>query len=172
MGVTKGVTGNNATTRNQAAEVPGRTPSRTANAGIGPINPARYGKLCAAVVPKLVESDDEFDRLVEAMETIDFEANPTPEEWTVSALLARLIQDYDDQHHALPEAPPSEVIVFLMNQRGLRPSNLPPIFGSRSVASDVLSGKREPSNAHVRKLSEFFHVSTELISVKMGNHNA
>jgi HTH-type transcriptional regulator/antitoxin HigA len=162
MGVTKGVTRNNATTRNQAAGVPGRTPSRTANVGVGPINPARYGKLCATVVPKLIESDEEFDRLVEAMETIDFKANPTPEEKTVSALLARLIQDYDDQHHALPEAPPSEMIVFLMNQRGLRPSNLLPIFGSRSVASDVLSGKRELSKAHVRKLSEFFHVSTDL----------
>jgi HTH-type transcriptional regulator/antitoxin HigA len=144
MSVTKGVNRSDATTRNQAA---------------GPINPARYGKLCATVVPKLIESDDEFDRLVEAMETIDFKADPTPEEKTVSALLARLIQDYD---HALPEAPPSEMIVFLMNQRGLRPSNLLPIFGSRSVASDVLSGKREPSKAHVRKLAEFFHVSTDL----------
>jgi HTH-type transcriptional regulator/antitoxin HigA len=142
--------------------VPGRTPNRTAKAGIGAIDPARYGKLCATVVPKIIESDDEFDRLVEAMETIDFKANPTPEEKTVSALLARLIQDYDDQHHALPEAPPSEMIVFLMNQRGLRPSNLLPIFGSRSVASDVLSGKRELSKAHVRKLAEFFHVSTDL----------
>jgi HTH-type transcriptional regulator / antitoxin HigA len=162
MGVTRGVTRNKAATRNQAARVPGRTPSRTVNVGLGPIDPARYGKLCATIVPKLIESDDEFDRLVEAMETIDFKANPTSEEKTVSALLARLIQDYDDQHHALPEAPPSEMVVFLMNQRGLRPSNLLPIFGSRSVASDVLSGKREPSKAHVRKLAEFFHVSTDL----------
>jgi HTH-type transcriptional regulator / antitoxin HigA len=162
MGVTKSVTRNKTTTRNQAGGVPGRTPSRAANVGIGPIDPVRYGKLCATLVPKIIESDDEFDRLVAAMETIDFKANPTPEEKTVSALLARLIQDYDDQHHALPEAPPSETIAFLMSQRGLRPSNLLPIFGSRSVASDVLSGKREPSKAHVRKLAEFFHVSTDL----------
>ena len=162
MGVTKVVTRDRATTRNQAAGVPGRTPSRTANAGVGPIDPARYGKLRATVVPKLIESDDEFDRLVEAMEAIDFKANPTPEEKTVSALLARLIQDYDDRHHALPATPPNEMIVFLMNQRGLRASDLLPIFGSRSVASDVLSGKREPSKAHVGKLAEFFHVSTDL----------
>ena len=162
MGVTKVLTRDRTTTRNQAAGVPGRTPSRTDNAGVGPIDPASYGRLCARVVPKLIESDDEFDRLVKAMGAIDFKANPTPEEKTVSALLARLIQDYDDQHHALPEAPPNEMIVFLMNQRGLRPSDLLPIFGSRSVASDVLSGKREPSKAHIRKLAELFHVSTDL----------
>jgi HTH-type transcriptional regulator/antitoxin HigA len=137
-------------------------PSRTASIRSGQIDPARYGKLCAKVVPKIIESDEEFDRLAEVMETIDFKANPTPEEKTVSALLAKLIQDYDDQHHALPEAPPSSTIAFLMNQRGLRPSNLLPIFGSRSVVSDVLSGKREPSKAHIRKLAEFFHVSTDL----------
>lgn len=162
MGVTKVVTRDKPTTRNRPAGVPGRTPSRKANASIGLIDPARYGKLCASVVPKLIESDDEFDRLVEAMEAIDFKANPTPEEKTVSALLAKLIQDYDNERHALPEAPPNEMIVFLMNQRGLRPSNLLSIFGSRSLASDVLSGKREPSKTHVRKLAEFFHVSTDL----------
>jgi HTH-type transcriptional regulator/antitoxin HigA len=162
MGVTRVETRDKPTTRNRPAGVPGRKPSRIANSGIGPIDPARYGKLCARVVPKLIESDDEFDRLVEAMEALDFKANPTPEEKTVSALLARLIQDYDDQRHALPEAPPNEMIAFLMNQRGLRPINLLPIFGSRSVASDVLSGKREPSKAHVRKLAEFFHVSTDV----------
>lgn len=32
------------------------------------------------------------------------------------------------------------------------------MFGSRSIASDVLAGKREPSKAHMRALAEFFHV--------------
>ena len=49
-----------------------------------------------------------------------------------------------------------------MEHRGLRRADLLPIFGSRSVASDVLAGKREPSKAHIRKLAEFFHVSADL----------
>jgi HTH-type transcriptional regulator/antitoxin HigA len=49
-----------------------------------------------------------------------------------------------------------------MEQRGLRQADLLPVFGSRSVASDVLAGKREPSKAHIRKLADFFHVSPEL----------
>jgi HTH-type transcriptional regulator/antitoxin HigA len=158
MGVTRGATRNEIAARNQVAGMPGRTEGSR----IRQIDRAKYGKLCAKVVPKLIESDEEFDRLAGVMETIDFKANPTPEEKTVSALLAKLIQDYDDQHHALPEAPPRETIAFLMNQRGLRQSDLLPIFSSRSVVSDVLSGKREPSKAHVRKLAAFFHVSTDL----------
>jgi antitoxin component HigA of HigAB toxin-antitoxin module len=42
------------------------------------------------------------------------------------------------------------------------------IFGSRSVASAVLGGKRELSEAHIRKLAEFFHVSPELFSEEQG----
>ena len=46
-----------------------------------------------------------------------------------------------------------------MEQRALRPVDLTPIFGARSITSLVLSGKRKLSKAHIRKLAEFFHVS-------------
>jgi len=36
------------------------------------------------------------------------------------------------------------------------------VFGSSSVASDVLSGKRSISKAHARKLAEHFHFPVSL----------
>ena len=126
------------------------------------LNPAKYGRLCATVVPKVIESDEEFDRLVEQMEALDFKQNPTPEEDALSALLMKLIQDYDDLHYPLPDVPPHKMIAFLMDQKHLRQADLLPVFGSRSVVSEVLAGKREPSKAHIRKLAEFFHTSAEL----------
>ena len=130
--------------------------------GLTALNPAKYGRLCATVVPKVIESDEEFDRLVEQMEALDRKENPTPEEDALSALLMKLIQDYDDLHYPLPDLPPHKMIAFLMDQKHLRQADLLPVFGSRSVASEVLAGKREPSKAHIRKLAEFFHVSAEL----------
>ncbi len=126
------------------------------------LNPAKYGRLCATVVPKVIESDEEFDRLVAQMEALDFKQNPTPEEEALSALLIKLIQDYDDLHYPLPDVPPHKMIAFLMDQKHLRQADLLPVFGSRSVASEVLAGKREPSKAHIRKLAEFFHMPAEL----------
>ena len=125
-------------------------------------NSRTSGRLCADVVPKVIESDKEFDRLVGKMEALDLKKNPTPEEQALSALLARLIQDYDDRYHALPALPPNKMIAFFMDQRELRQADLLPVFGSRSVVSDVLNGKRLPSKAHVRRLAEFFHISAEL----------
>ena len=40
--------------------------------------------------------------------------------------------------------------------------DLIPVFGSSSVASDVLNGKRSISKAHARKLAEYFHVPASL----------
>jgi HTH-type transcriptional regulator / antitoxin HigA len=130
--------------------------------GVSTLNPAKYGRLCADIVPKVIENDREFDRLVAKMEALDRKENPTPEEEALSALLAKLIQDYDDRHHQLPELPPHKMIQFLMAQRGLRQADLVPIFGSRSVVSDVVSGKREPSKSHVRKLAAFFNLPADL----------
>jgi HTH-type transcriptional regulator / antitoxin HigA len=128
--------------------------------GLTLLDSAKYGRLCAGVVPKIIENDDEFDRMVEKMEELDRKKNATPEEEALSALLARLIQDYDDRV-ALAGVSPHEVVLHLMEQRDLRQADLLPVFGSRSVASDVLAGKRELSKMHIRKLAEFFRLSPE-----------
>jgi len=65
---------------------------------------------------------------------------------------------YDDRIE-LPKSPPDSMIRYLMEQRDLKEADLLPVFGARSIASDVITGKREPSKAHIRKLAEFFHVS-------------
>lgn len=127
--------------------------------GLTTLNPVKYGRLCAAAVPKVIETDDEFDRLVEVMESLDRKPRPTAEEAVLRALLEKLIRDYDDSHYPLPDLPVHKLIAFLMEQRQLRQADLLPVFGSRSVASDVLNGKREPSKAHIRKLASFFRVS-------------
>lgn len=131
---------------------------------IAEISPIRYGKLLAATLPKIIETREEFDRYVETMERLDRRAEReplSPEELALLTLLERLVKDYDDQIE-LPEVPPHKMIRFLMEQRHLRQADLLPVFGSRSVASEVLSGKREPRKAHIRKLAQFFHVSAEL----------
>ena len=128
------------------------------------ISSVKYGRLLAKALPKVIETKDEFRHYVETMEQFGRRAESglaTPEEVTLLNLLEQLIQDYDDRVE-LPELPPHKLIAYLMEWRGLRQADLLPVFGSRSVASEVLNGKREPSKAHIRKLAEFFRVSPEL----------
>lgn len=123
------------------------------------ISPKRYGDLLAKALPKVIESDRDLERFSEMLESLDrLPRALTPEERALELLLARLIEDYDERTE-LPHLPANETIAFLMRQRDLTQADLLPVFGSRSVVSSVLNGKREPSKAHIRKLADFFHLS-------------
>ena len=97
-------------------------------------DPARYGRLCAKTIPRVITDDEEFDRLCAALEALDRKDKPTPEEDALAELLGRLIEDYDSHAHALPELPPYEMIRFLMEQRGIKQTELTAVFGSRGIA--------------------------------------
>jgi HTH-type transcriptional regulator/antitoxin HigA len=126
------------------------------------LSPRKYGSLLAQALPKVIETDEELERFAGVLETLDTADRPlTREETALQSLLTHLIRDYDDRID-LPDVPPLKMLQFLMEQRGLRQADLVPVFGSRSVASNVLNGKRELSKAHIRGLADFFHLSPEV----------
>jgi HTH-type transcriptional regulator / antitoxin HigA len=53
----------------------------------------------------------------------------------------------------------AELIKALLTERGLRQKDLVPLFGTESIVSEVLSGKRELQTRHIERLAEFFHIS-------------
>jgi len=122
----------------------------------------KYGSLLAEALPKVIETDEELERFAGILENLDTSGRLlTSEEIALQSLLTQLIQDYDDRI-VLPDVPPLKMLQYLMEQRGLRQADLVPVFGSRSVASNVLNGKRELSKAHIRRLADFFHISPEV----------
>lgn len=73
-------------------------------------------------------------------------------------IVGDLIEDYETRHHPLPEATGLQALRFLMEQHGLRQSELPEI-GSQGVVSEILGGKRELNLRQVRALAARFGVS-------------
>ncbi|MEO0843436.1 MAG: helix-turn-helix domain-containing protein, partial [Cyanobacteria bacterium J06643_5] len=52
--------------------------------------------------------------------------------------------------------------LFLMEQKGIKQSDLIGIIGSKGVISEVVNGKREISKAQAKALGEFFNVDAGL----------
>jgi HTH-type transcriptional regulator/antitoxin HigA len=130
--------------------------------GTTTLSPRKYSNLLNQVLPKVIETDEELEHFVEILEALDTSPRRlTREETAMQSLLEQLIQVYDDKIE-LPDVPPVRMLQYLMEQRGLRQADLLPVFGSRSIASTVLNGKRELSKTHIRRLAEFFHVSPEV----------
>ncbi|MBI4740423.1 MAG: helix-turn-helix domain-containing protein [Betaproteobacteria bacterium] len=73
-------------------------------------------------------------------------------------IVGDLIEDYEAEHHPLPDVTSIQTLKFLMEQHGLKQSDLREI-GSQGVVSEILSGKRELNIRQIRALSERFGVS-------------
>ena len=86
----------------------------------------------------------------------------TPEEREYSELLTVLIEAFEDAHYDLQGSTPGTRLRSLLEEHGLRQRDLLGVFGSRGIASEVVSGKRAISKAQAKKLAELFHVPADL----------
>ena len=131
-------------------------------AQLGVLDEKKYGKLLGRHRPRLIPSDEEFDRLAAELEALDRtqeQRDLDAEEQELQSLLAHLCREYEDRTVLPPASTPLAVLKFLMDQNGLRPVDMLDVFGSRAVASQVLNGSREISKAHARRLADRFHLS-------------
>ena len=124
-------------------------------------NPA-YTNLLAKVPPKVIRSEAKNEYYIEALYALEQKRSLTREEKEFSDLLTLLIEDFEERRYQLPRATPLQALAFLMEQRGLKQKDLVDIFGTRSVVSEVMSGKREFTKEQIRRLGQRFHVSPEV----------
>lgn len=127
------------------------------------VDPKRYGRLLASKLPAVIRTEEENDRLVAELEELDRRhAQLTPEEREYAELLTVLVEAFEDANYALEGSTPDSRLRSLMEEHGLRQRDLLDVFGSRGIASEVVSGKRAISKAQAKKLAEIFHVPADL----------
>ena len=126
------------------------------------IDEKEYADLLSRTLPHVIHTEEENERCVAALEALLDKRKKTPEEARLAELLTLLIEDFEERSYSLPPASPVEVIRHLMDTNELRQMDLLDIFGTASVVSEVLSGKRDLAKTHIEKLSARFHVSPEV----------
>ena len=127
------------------------------------IDNKKYARVLARVLPRVIKTEKEYERMLAEVEKLmDKGEHRTAEQDAALDLMVRLIQDYEEEHHPLPNPSPHEMLVYLMQQRGLKQADLLSIFKSRGYVSDVVNAKRAISRVHAKQLAEFFKVSANL----------
>lgn len=76
----------------------------------------------------------------------------------VMETIGNLIENYEEREHQIKEASPVEALKYLMQEHGLKQSELKEI-GSQGVVSEILSGKRSLNLEQIKSISKRFHVS-------------
>ena len=119
------------------------------------IDNKKYARVLARVLPRVITTDEEHERMLAEVEKLMGKGeHRTAEEDAALDLMVRLIKDYEEEHHPLPDPSPHEMLVYLMEQRSLKQADLLPIFKSRGYVSDVVNAKRAISKVHAKQLAE------------------
>lgn len=131
-------------------------------------DPDLYGQLLAKTQPGVIVTEAENERLlVITSKLMDKGEQRTPEEDKLYSLLLFLIKEFEERYYQpeiadLRSATPLEVLKELMLANNVKQVDLVPLFGSKSLVSDVMSGRRVISKRAAKRLSEYFRVSTDL----------
>jgi len=128
------------------------------------IDPRKYARLANRVPVKAIETEEEYDRMVSAVERLmdKGEDRLSPEESALLETMAILVQAYDDRHHPVASMPPNQMLAYLMETSGRTAKDLLPALGTRGRVSEVLSGKRSISKEQAKKLASMFKVAVDL----------
>ena len=116
-----------------------------------------------ATLPAAIRSEAENERCIRQLEELDRKRNRmSAAERRMAELLTLLVEDFEEKHYALKTASPVEVLRELMAANGLKQKDLLDVFGTPSIVSEVLNGRRQLTTEHIRRLSRRFHISPEV----------
>ena len=79
--------------------------------------------------------------------------------------LTDLVETYENAHVVIPPTSGVDALRFLMETNGLTQADLVPLFGTPSVVSEVLAGKRRLALTHIQHLSAYFGLPADVFLV-------
>ena len=115
-----------------------------------------------------IRSEADYDAAVAALNGL-LDAGAADEKHPLAdlaATLGELIGDYDAVHYPGFDVAPSDMLRFLMDQHGLKQSDLAAELGSQGIVSEILNGKRELNLRQMRDLARRFSVPVKAFVVE------
>lgn len=109
-----------------------------------------------------IHSETDHQKALERIEEI-FDAKPGSAEGDELEILGILVDEYEKKNFPIEAPKPVEAIKFRMEQLGLEQKDLAKILGSKSRASEILSGKRSLSLRQIKLLYKKLGIPAEIL---------
>jgi HTH-type transcriptional regulator / antitoxin HigA len=139
------------------------TTKKSGRKTVSRINKEAYGRLLAETLPEVIETEAQNRRMNAIADRLQSKWDRSPEEDRLLKLIATLCMNFEEKHYNVQEGvTPAGILADLMSERGLKQADLLPVFGSRSVVSEVLAGKRGITKTQAKSLAQFFKLPVEL----------
>lgn len=122
-----------------------------------------YKALLAETAPEAIHTEAENEAAIQKIEGLTSKPKLSVAEKKLLDLMVVLVEAFEEEHYPLSKSvTPLEVLKELIEANGLKQKDLTDVFGTPSIVSEVVHGKRNMTTEHIRKLSERFNVSTDL----------
>ena len=123
----------------------------------------KYQQLLGRTLPVVIRTKVEYQRLLTAAAQLmeKPEEDISEEEGRLLEMLGMLIEEYEDSMRPLPKTEPHKMLSYLLQEKGLKPSDLWTIL-PKSRVSEILSGKRSISKAQAKQFAERLRVPVEI----------
>jgi len=110
-----------------------------------------------------IRTEADYDAAVARMDALieDGAIDPGHPLHDLLGVLGTLLHDYEKRHYPMPEVNGAEMLRFLMDQHGLKQSDLPEV-GKQSVVSEILSGRRALNVRQIARLAARFKVPADV----------
>ncbi len=118
-----------------------------------------YAALLSEIRPEVIRDEKQSRAYIGRLEALSSKKHPTSAEEKLMRLLLLLVEDFERNSDPIPDAAPIDVLRHLMEAHGLRQRDLTDVFGTESIVSEILHGKRDLTKEHIRRLSIRFSVS-------------
>jgi len=121
-----------------------------------------YSNLLAEITPQVIETEEEYDRILAIVERFTFSKILTPEERVLLKLLVQLIETYESEMYPIDESTPDQILQHLMEVTGTCQGDLVGVIGASDVVSEIVNNKRSISKTQAKALADYFQVSINL----------
>jgi HTH-type transcriptional regulator/antitoxin HigA len=109
-----------------------------------------------------IRNDDDHQRAVREIARLWDSGDDSPEADVLDAL-ATLVDAYERRRWPSQRSTPLEMLQFWMEQNGYTQSDLAQLLGSRSRASEILSGKRGLTLDQIRLVGKRWRIPVALL---------
>ena len=109
-----------------------------------------------------IHTEMDYQKALERIEEI-FDAKPGTKQGDELEILGILIDEYEKKHFPIEAPNPVEAIKFRMDQLGMEQKDLARLLGSKSRASEILSGKRSLSLRQIKILYRKLGIPAEIL---------
>jgi HTH-type transcriptional regulator / antitoxin HigA len=127
--------------------------------------PRSHDELVRMSPPAAIHNDADCRRTQQMIDALTSLPKLTKGQLLYLDTLTVLLEAYEEEHErafSTDAVGPVEVLQSLMDEHGMTSSDLGRVVGERSLGSKILSGQRQLSKTHIRRLAEHFHVGAEL----------